>query len=190
VKEIGRIGKWVLRLAPFKFRVLHTKGSDNVVADALSRVFEGNIQESPEIKCATILESLPLVYSSLEEHQMSDQLCGDIKQRITNNSAGIENFQIRENLVCFNPKGAKRCRWVVPSILRSMSLKYFHDSALAGHLVAFKTYRKIANNFWWPKMRTERFQYLSVIYVREPSPPRIHSSVYMPQNPLLSPWRR
>ena len=56
VKEVGRIGRWVLRLAPFKFIVVHTKGSANVVADALSRVFEGNIQESPEMKCATILE--------------------------------------------------------------------------------------------------------------------------------------
>ena len=51
--------------------------------------------------CATTLESLPLVYSSLEEHQMSDQFCGDIKQKIATNSAGIENFHVRKNLVCF-----------------------------------------------------------------------------------------
>ena len=44
VKEIGRLGRWILRLAPFKFRVVHTKGSENVVADALSRVFEGTNQ--------------------------------------------------------------------------------------------------------------------------------------------------
>ena len=100
----------MLRLAPFKFRVVHTKGSDNVVADALSRVFEGNIRESPEMKCATILESLPLVYSSLEEHQMGDQLCKDLRQKITTNSSGSENFQIHKNLVCYNPKGAKRGR--------------------------------------------------------------------------------
>jgi len=35
VKEVGRLGKWVLRLAPFKFRVKHTRGADNVVAGAL-----------------------------------------------------------------------------------------------------------------------------------------------------------
>ena len=160
VKEVGRIGRWVLRLTPFKFRVVHTKGSDSLVADALSRVFEGNIQESPEMKCATILESLPLVYSSLEEHQTSDPWCEDIKHKIVTNATGTENFRVCKNLLCFFPKGAKRCRWVVPSILKPMLLKYFHDSALAGHLGAFKTYRKIANNFWWPKMRTEIFQYV------------------------------
>jgi hypothetical protein len=41
VKEVGRIGRWVLRLAPFKFRIIHNRGSDNLVADALSRVFLG-----------------------------------------------------------------------------------------------------------------------------------------------------
>ena len=160
VKEISRLGRWVLRLAPFKFRVKHTRGTDNVAADALSRVFEGKIQETPEMVCATVLESLPLVYSSLEEHQMNDQLCRDIRQKIATNSVGVENFQVRKNLVCFFPKGAKRRRWVVPSILRPMLLKYFHDSALAGHLGAFKTFRKIATNFWWPKMRAEIFQYV------------------------------
>ena len=53
VKAIGRFGRWVLRLAPFKFKVKHTKGTDNVVADALSRVFEGQILESPEMICAS-----------------------------------------------------------------------------------------------------------------------------------------
>ena len=52
---------------------------------------------------ATILESLPLVYSSLEEHQMNDQFCGDIKQKIATNAAGIENFQVRKNLEFFFP---------------------------------------------------------------------------------------
>jgi hypothetical protein len=44
VKDVGRLGRWILRLAPFKFKVVHTRGVDNVVADALSRMFElGNI---------------------------------------------------------------------------------------------------------------------------------------------------
>ena len=134
VKEIGRLGRWVLQLAPFKFKIKHTKGADNVVADALPRVFEGQSRESPEMTCATLLESLPLVYSSIEEHQASDSFCNDLKQKILAGQAGVDNFQIHKNLVCFFPKKAKRRRWVVPAILRPMLLSYFHDSALAGHL--------------------------------------------------------
>ena len=40
VKDVGRLGRWVLRLCPFKFKVQHTRGVDNVVADSLSRMFE------------------------------------------------------------------------------------------------------------------------------------------------------
>jgi hypothetical protein len=45
VKEIGRLGRWVLCLAPFTFRVKNTRECDKVVADALSRIFEGKICE-------------------------------------------------------------------------------------------------------------------------------------------------
>jgi hypothetical protein len=37
VKKIGRLGRWVLRLAPFKFKVVHTKGTENVVAEGFSK---------------------------------------------------------------------------------------------------------------------------------------------------------
>jgi len=32
VRDIGRLGRWIVRLAPFKYRVKHTPGVDNVVA--------------------------------------------------------------------------------------------------------------------------------------------------------------
>jgi len=160
VKEIGRLGRWIIRLSPFKFKVVHTKGSDNVVADALSRVFDGTIPKAPQMLCMAVLESLPLVYSSLQEHQQNDPFCQDVKNKITSNLGGVENFRIYNNLLCFMPRGAKRRRWVVPPMLRSMLLKYFHDAAFAGHLGAFKTYRKVAANFWWPQMRAEIFQYV------------------------------
>jgi len=40
VNDVGRLARWVLRLGSFKFRVKHTPGTDNVVADALSRMRE------------------------------------------------------------------------------------------------------------------------------------------------------
>jgi hypothetical protein len=32
-KDVGWLGRWILHLAPFRFKVQHTKGVDNVVAD-------------------------------------------------------------------------------------------------------------------------------------------------------------
>jgi hypothetical protein len=58
-KNVGRLGRRVLRLAPFKIRVKRMRGADNVVANALSRMFEGECRETPEMKCAALLLSLP-----------------------------------------------------------------------------------------------------------------------------------
>jgi hypothetical protein len=41
-KDVGRLGRWILCLPTFKFRVKHMHAVDNVVADALSRMFEGD----------------------------------------------------------------------------------------------------------------------------------------------------
>ena len=160
VKEIGRLGRWILRLAPLKFRVVRTKGSENVVADALSRIFKGTAQKSPEMMCTAILQSLPLVYSSLYEHQLNDEFCTNIRQKIASGLPGTENFQIRKDLLCYVPRGSKHSRWLAPLILRSMVLKYFNDSVFAGHLGAVNTFLKVAANFWWPKIRREVFRYV------------------------------
>ena len=134
VKAIGRLGRWVLRLAPFKLKVIYTKVTEIVVADSLSRVFE--VLEGPDMICASLMESLPLVYSSIGEHQAGDPFCKDLKHKIVTAQAGVHNFHIHKDLVCFYPKGAKRRRWVVATIFRPKLLRYFHDSALAGHLGA------------------------------------------------------
>jgi hypothetical protein len=39
-KYFGRIGRLVLRLAPFKFKVMHISGKFNVVANCLTRQYE------------------------------------------------------------------------------------------------------------------------------------------------------
>ena len=92
---------------------------------------------------------------------------------------------------CVFPKVAKRSRWVVPSILRPMLLKYFHDSALAGHLGAFKTFRKIVTNFLWPKMRAEIFQYVQKCNLCQRAKPAQDTRVGLhAAHPPLIPWRK
>jgi hypothetical protein len=57
----------VLGLAPFKFKVCHTRGADNVVAGALSRMFEVKEEGNQEKGTLAIMQGLPLVYTSLED---------------------------------------------------------------------------------------------------------------------------
>lgn len=45
--------------------------------------------------------------------------------------------------------------------LRSQALKECHDEATAGHLGSFKTFKRIQNLYYWPKMRHDVDRYVS-----------------------------
>ena len=79
VKDVDRLGRWILRLVTFKFRVKHTRGVHKAVADVLSRIFGKDSGEIPETHFVVLLQSLPLLYSSLEEHQKQDSFCVDLR---------------------------------------------------------------------------------------------------------------
>ena len=64
-----------MRLAPFTFTVMYRRGADSLVADALSRMYTEEATEDVEVLCGALLESLTLVYSSLEEHQKQNEVC-------------------------------------------------------------------------------------------------------------------
>ena len=81
-KDVGRLGNWIISLAPFKFRVYHTKRTDNVVADSLCRMFEGREVSEQEGGFLATMQRLPLVYASLEEHQKEDPLCKDMLEAL------------------------------------------------------------------------------------------------------------
>jgi len=107
VKDVGCLGRWILRLAPFKFKVKHTSGVDNVVADALSRMFEGDCGNTPEVNCVALLVSLPLVYSLLEDHQKEDSFCKDLRDKIQVGQGGVDNFQVERSVVLLSQGGEK-----------------------------------------------------------------------------------
>lgn len=144
-REVGRQGSWILRLAPFKFKVTHTRVVDNKVADALSRMFEGTSVDTPEGTCAALWESLPRVYSSLAEHQKDDPLCKDLWERIQAGKGAADNFQVHKGLLCYCAERARRRRWVVPLSLKSMHLKY--NGVLSGHLGARKNLTENLHEF-------------------------------------------
>ena len=67
---------------PGALLVKRTCGVDNVVADDLSRMFEDESSENPEIICATMLGSLPLIYSSFQKYKGNDAFCNDLRGKV------------------------------------------------------------------------------------------------------------
>ena len=78
----------------------------NVVVDGISRMFDGDRGENPEVMYSSLIQSLPLFYLSLKEHQKGDPWCSEILDRELDIPSNGGNFQIYRNLLFYNPRGA------------------------------------------------------------------------------------
>jgi len=47
VKDVGHLGRWILRLYPFKFKAQHIKSVDTLMAGLMSRMLEGERRRMP-----------------------------------------------------------------------------------------------------------------------------------------------
>jgi len=120
-------------LYEFSGQLRNIKGVDNVVADTLSRMFEGQESLIPDQENLAVLQGLPLVYTSLEEAQKKDPWCNSVIEDLKKGGVNKHKFTVHNKLLCYYPKGAKVSRYAVPVQLRPMLIKYFHDSPMSGH---------------------------------------------------------
>ena len=152
-KELGRIGLWILRLAPFKFRTTHIRGQDNVVADCLTRQHEPPCDEVTF--SGLILGQLPEAFKSIAEYQKKDPLCKDIYQKVIQQDPAARQVRLVNGTLLYQPSRARAKRYLLPELLRPMLYEYSHQSHLSAHLGVTKTLNRIAKVFCWPKMRSE-----------------------------------
>jgi len=129
-----------------------------MVADP-SRMFEGHEVTDQEEGLFAAIQGLSLVYASLEEHQREAPLCKDLLEASKMGDPTVTKFRLHNNILCFQPRGAKTRSYVAPAYLR-LILKYFHDSPMSGHLGPFKTWKKVGHTCYWPKLREDVFHYV------------------------------
>jgi len=100
VKDVGRLGRWIICLAPFKFRVYHTKGTNNMAADSF-RMFEGHDVSEQGGGFLATMQGLPLVYASLKD-QKEDPLCKNMLEALKRGDAAAAKFRLYNNLMLSN----------------------------------------------------------------------------------------
>jgi hypothetical protein len=60
-RKLGKIGRWVAKISALKFQVRHIRGTQNIVADALSRMFDLPVEEATSpVQCNVTLTDFPL----------------------------------------------------------------------------------------------------------------------------------
>jgi hypothetical protein len=157
VREVGRIGRWILRLAPFKFNVVHISGKSNVVADCLTRQFG----DSSELSFSgLVLQHLPAAFQSIRQHQIKDAFCRELYEKLGRQDPAVSNFKLLNDAIVYVSPRTNAKRYLVPQDLRAMILEYFHDSVLSAHLGVAITFRRIAEVFYWPGIRPDVIKYV------------------------------
>lgn len=152
-RQLGKIGRWVVKIAALKFRVQHIRGTQNVVADALSRMFH-EPSEEPEVdsKCNSILLQFPLAFTEVLTYQQQDPELSPVLQELQN--GGVHPpFTLSKGVLCCRPRRGERSpRVVLPSVLIPMVFSYFHCSPVGGHLGIHKTIGRIRKSYIWKGM--------------------------------------
>jgi hypothetical protein len=172
-RESGKFGRWFNRLAIFKYKVEHIRGSDNKVADALSRlVSRANSLGVPS-------NDLP----AIEDHQLNCRInmvnaSGITTQEIISETATDVLLQkvtemmklpewprkskISQDLYPFfdlrhelSDEGGyltrAEDRILIPTSLQRKILAISHQ----GHPGIVRAKRKLRESYWWPGMRTD-----------------------------------
>jgi hypothetical protein len=144
----GRLARWSVRISQHSFEVVHRKGKFNVVPDALSRA-------------PLQVHSLQLTPTDLDEWYVKTS------QRVQHSPEKFPLWKIENNsLYKYVPN--KHCvvsnliEWkqVIPSVRRLELLEKFHNEATAGHFGVFKTYAKLSEACYWPRMKSDVIRFI------------------------------
>lgn len=146
----GRLARWALRLSQFNFDIQYKKGSENKLADALSRA--PIPVEGIDVVCPVSSVTDSWYTNLFERVEKSPHKFPDLK---------IINDNLYKKVRSKNPL-AKDCEWkrVIPLELRNEILKQCHDRPDAAHLGVFKTLKRITQSYYWPKMLADIKRYI------------------------------
>ena len=151
----GKLARWVLIL---NFSIEHLKGTENKVADALSRhPVARNDPSFPEV----MRDVCNYHMYSKEELAAWQQGDSTIREPLLQlQGLRPDDGQSDEALAKFVLKGGvlyrrgeahqREFRLVVPSLLRREILSNCHDTPDSGNFCITKTTEKVSRNYWWP----------------------------------------
>ncbi|XP_043063215.1 uncharacterized protein LOC122319687 [Drosophila yakuba] len=146
----GRLARWSLRLQSFDFQIAHRKGSENVVADTLSRCVE-------ELKLDAD-DALGFATTEFESEEYKE-----IRDEILENQDRLPDVRVEGNLV-FKRSGFDRLEeeveggswklWI-PAPLTAGLIATAHDEPTSGHGGVRKTLQRLQRQYYGPQMTTQ-----------------------------------
>ena len=151
-RQLGKIGRWVVKISALKFEVRHVRGTQNIVADTLSRMFEVPTAESSEqVESNVVLTDFPLAFEEIAQLQRQDSTLASIRAQLEKGDV-VKGYSLSKGIIFCRSSRRGSPKVVVPKAAIPMVFAYFHESTLGGHLGVFKTISKIRSQFIWKGM--------------------------------------
>ena len=173
----GRLTRWSLKLSTYDFDVTYIPGKINRKADILSRI-KIDSQTKPDFLghvAASVIEHDGWSREKIKTAQRKDPDLVPIIDRLTSSTTESSDLQLHEPLSNFflssdgllyhvatrNTKTRPFLdQLVVPTPMKELVVRKFHDTIWSGHLKFEKTLSKIRLQFYWRHMYTDIKKYV------------------------------
>lgn len=148
----GRLARWSVRLQQYSFDVVHRRGRDHVVPDCLSRSVP--MVNAIGVGDSSFLDTSDPWYLGLRDRIIADPLHFPLWR--------VTDGHILKKVHTPNQLGLADSKWllVVPKDSRKIILKQHHDSDTSGHCGIFKTFHRVSQKYYWPKLKADVTQYI------------------------------
>lgn len=151
----GRLARWATKLQAYDFEIVHRRGVEHKVPDALSRAMENQVADL----IAAAEETLPIAPDWY--HQK--------KEQVQNQPHKFPDWYVKENLMYVHRPNSwidpiiedlEAWKLVVPEHLKERVLHDAHDTPEAGHMGIDKTYHRLQLYYYWPGMYKDVVEYV------------------------------
>ena len=146
--------RWRAELEMYNFQIKYIKGTDNVIADVMSRLPETSIETNYEIDITENLydDHIRTVMKLLQQKRLNEK---NPKELLNKNFEAKILWARREELLIRDSKlylmKSNECeRYVVPTKDREQTVRTYHENH--SHIGIQKTLSMLKTRFFWPRM--------------------------------------
>ena len=191
-RPCARIERWVLRLQPYNFSVIHRPGRENF-ADPLSRLLHRKVEPDNHQRCteeyvrfvAVSATPTALTTREIEEASADDEELKEVRKAIaTGRFEKCRQYMTVAGELCVIGQLVLRgTRIIIPSKLQPRTLALAHE----GHLGVVGTKQNLRTKVWWPGMDKAAERHCRACHgcqlVARPDPPEPIRSTSLPDGP-------
>lgn len=175
--------RWQNFLSDYELRIEYLKGSDNIVADALSR------KTNLRLSAIRLMAEYDPLLKRVRAAYASDPACVSRLQAAAQ-PVSDDRFRTLHGMLYYVQDG--KLRMYVPDdrTLRTELIRDYHEPAVAGHFGAEKTYASIREWYYWPAMREQVYEFCKTCMSCQLNKPTACPPVMVtPLEVPTSPWQ-